>query len=55
MSSKFFTVRSVLFSITVALITVIMFDHAMRVDQENLCQKYNDLNCPTGLWIWSNL
>jgi len=39
----------------IGLIVFILFDHAMRVDQQNLCGKLPDIDCPTGLWIWPNI
>lgn len=31
----------------------ILFDHAMRADQMNICQQFDDIKCPKGAWIWS--
>lgn len=32
----------------VAALTI--FDHAMRVDQQNLCERDDSIHCPATLW-----
>lgn len=36
----------------VPLLLLALFDHTMRVDQQNLCQRDDRVVCPDGLWFW---
>ena len=29
------------------------FDHMMRVDQQNMCERNDQVSCPSGEWFWN--
>lgn len=37
-------------AILAALVALTLFDHAMRVDQQNLCERDDSVRCPATLW-----
>lgn len=42
--------RKIIAGALVALALFTTFDHAMRVDQRNLCMKSDSVECPDHLW-----
>lgn len=37
----------------IAALLFVSFDHMMRVDQQNQCER-DLMDCPSGLWIWES-
>lgn len=42
--------RTTLALFLIFAVALTLFDHAMRVDQQNLCQRDDRVECPATLW-----